>query len=185
MGDVSSNFRLSLLISMKVRSEHGIVVRSWEPLSRLSWNTNTRSVNQEIPRVSWNPKFLHHVHKGTLLVPIHPDILFNSCFPFTNTLCALTLLLCMLHAELCGLQAYTMTADINEHFLHINFSRYDMQVVWVWYGSSKYRPAHTVFRVSLLWVWSRGHTKETGNRNATAISENRYQPKLNKCHWME
>jgi hypothetical protein len=30
-----------------------------------------------------------------------------------------------------------------------------------------------------------GHTKETGNRSATAISENCYQPELNTCYWME
>jgi hypothetical protein len=34
-------------------------------------------------------------------------------------------------------------------------------------------------------VLDRGHTKETGNRNATAISENSYQPELNTCYWME
>jgi hypothetical protein len=27
-----------------------------------------------------------------------------------------------------------------------------------------------------------GHTEETGNRNATEISENSYQPKLNTCY---
>jgi hypothetical protein len=31
----------------------------------------------------------------------------------------------------------------------------------------------------------RGHTKETGNRNATAVSENCYQSELNTCYWME
>jgi hypothetical protein len=31
----------------------------------------------------------------------------------------------------------------------------------------------------------RGHTKETGNRNATAISEDCYQLELNTCCWME
>jgi hypothetical protein len=30
-----------------------------------------------------------------------------------------------------------------------------------------------------------GHTKETGNRNATVISENCYQLELNTCYWME
>jgi hypothetical protein len=33
--------------------------------------------------------------------------------------------------------------------------------------------------------FGRGHTRETGNRNATAISENCYQPELNTCYWME
>jgi hypothetical protein len=28
----------------------------------------------------------------------------------------------------------------------------------------------------------RGHTKETTNRNTTAISENCYQPELNTCY---
>jgi hypothetical protein len=28
-------------------------------------------------------------------------------------------------------------------------------------------------------IYSRGHTKETGNRNAASISENFYQPELN------
>jgi hypothetical protein len=31
----------------------------------------------------------------------------------------------------------------------------------------------------------RGNTKETGNRNATAISENCYQSELNACYWTE
>jgi hypothetical protein len=31
----------------------------------------------------------------------------------------------------------------------------------------------------------RRRTKETGNRNATAISDNCYQPELNTCYWME
>jgi hypothetical protein len=30
----------------------------------------------------------------------------------------------------------------------------------------------------------RGHTEETDNRNATAISKNCYQPELNTCYWM-
>jgi hypothetical protein len=34
-------------------------------------------------------------------------------------------------------------------------------------------------------VLRRGHTEETGNRKATAISENCYQPDLNTCYWME
>jgi hypothetical protein len=33
--------------------------------------------------------------------------------------------------------------------------------------------------------YGRWHTKETGNRNATAISENCYQPELHTCYWME
>jgi hypothetical protein len=40
----------------------------------------------------------------------------------------------------------------------------------------------SAWNIKLLW---RGHTKETGNRNATAISENCYQPELNACYWME
>jgi hypothetical protein len=34
-------------------------------------------------------------------------------------------------------------------------------------------------------VIGRGHTRETGNRNATALSENCYQPELNTCYWMK
>jgi hypothetical protein len=30
----------------------------------------------------------------------------------------------------------------------------------------------------------RGHTNETGNRNATAVSKNCFQPELNTCYWM-
>jgi hypothetical protein len=37
----------------------------------------------------------------------------------------------------------------------------------------------------LLCHLGRGQTKETGNRNATAISDNCYQPELNTCYWME
>jgi hypothetical protein len=37
----------------------------------------------------------------------------------------------------------------------------------------------------LSLLLGRGHTKETGNRNATATSENCYQPELNKCYWVE
>jgi hypothetical protein len=38
---------------------------------------------------------------------------------------------------------------------------------------------------SRLEIKERGYTKETGNRNATAISENCYQPEFNTCYWME
>jgi hypothetical protein len=38
---------------------------------------------------------------------------------------------------------------------------------------------------TILIIKGRGHTKETGNRNANAISENSYQPLLNTCNWME
>jgi hypothetical protein len=35
--------------------------------------------------------------------------------------------------------------------------------------------------LSASWILGRGHTKETGNRNTTVISENCYQPELNTC----
>jgi cytochrome b involved in lipid metabolism len=35
------------------------------------------------------------------------------------------------------------------------------------------------------FMGGRAHIKETGNRNATAIFENCYQPELNTCYWME
>jgi hypothetical protein len=48
---------------------------------------------------------------------------------------------------------------------------------------------HTFFTPELLeddtWASGRRHTKQTGNRNATAISENCYQHELNTCYWME
>jgi hypothetical protein len=37
----------------------------------------------------------------------------------------------------------------------------------------------------LLGLLSRGHTKETGNRNATATFEIYYQPEMNTCYWLE
>jgi len=35
-----------------------------------SWEANSQSASQEIPRLLWNPKVHYRVHKGTLLVPI-------------------------------------------------------------------------------------------------------------------
>jgi hypothetical protein len=37
-------------------------------------------------------------------------------------------------------------------------------------------------RILTQELYGRGHTKEIGNRNATAISENCYQPELNTCY---
>jgi hypothetical protein len=43
-----------------------------------------------------------------------------------------------------------------------------------------------IYRVILDYCWDfplrRGYTKETGNRKATAISDNCYQPELNTCY---
>jgi len=35
-----------------------------------SWEANSSSANQEIPRILWNPKFRYRVHKSTPPVPI-------------------------------------------------------------------------------------------------------------------
>jgi hypothetical protein len=48
--------------------------------------------------------------------------------------------------------------------------------------------SETSSKCNLQWLpvlLGRTHTKETGNRNATAISEICYQPELNTCYWME
>jgi hypothetical protein len=42
-----------------------------------------------------------------------------------------------------------------------------------------------IYCLSLCFDLGRGHTKENGNRSATAISENCYQPELNTWYWME
>jgi hypothetical protein len=47
------------------------------------------------------------------------------------------------------------------------------------------RRGATTQRSHSTWLLGRGHTKETGNRNATAISENCYQPEFDTCFWME
>jgi hypothetical protein len=51
--------------------------------------------------------------------------------------------------------------------------------------TSREPPTHSRYRYFVNFDIGRGHTKETGNRNATAISENCYQPELSTCYWME
>jgi hypothetical protein len=54
------------------------------------------------------------------------------------------------------------------------------KVTWISYAQMK-----LTVMACRFWILGRGHTKKTGNRNATAISENCYQPELNTCYWME
>jgi hypothetical protein len=41
---------------------------------------------------------------------------------------------------------------------------------------------HEWLRGNCIFLFGRGHTKETGNHNATAVSMNCYQPELNTCY---
>jgi hypothetical protein len=60
---------------------------------------------------------------------------------------------------------------------------YTHQTSLPWVGFEPTIPASE--RAKTVHALGRGHTKETGNRNATAISENCYQPELKICYWME
>jgi hypothetical protein len=50
-----------------------------------SWEANSHSANQEIPRILWNPKVLYRVQKSPPLVPnlsqMYPIRTFSSDIP--------------------------------------------------------------------------------------------------------